>query len=610
MIKIRRSLAMKLSIIIVMLALPVFLISMGVFFVRSQQIIHTEATKHVNSVLHATANRIEKHMGAVETAAKSNQWIMEDKNLRSEMLPFFSNRIQALNRNVFKCTISTKDEASSIYDHEPWYAYAVEYNKPSWVAPSEEKVNDTSNLDSLVAYYYLPLLNAEGSFAGVMSAGMKMSSLAEVLDTVISAYPHAYFMLIGSRGEYLVHPDSTKLLTSTIFNDKNPRTESDLIALGYEMTSGESGNMQVKIDGKMCLVCYCHIADTDWSLAIVCPDSDILNTYHKLTNIVLILVAVGFIIILLLARHTVGHVIYPLGQLLGKLQRISRGNYETHIPRTTRADVIGRLQNSFAIMLQSLNFHLGSNRYILDQTKQRNKDLVIATQKMSEAANRKTLFIQNVTHQIRTPLNIILGFAQVMRDSISHAVMSEEEAKTVTQTLKKNAYVLQRMVLMLFDSSDEGAMEELKSCRNEYVACKAIAEESINYTYNHFPNLTITLNSEVSDTLCIFTNRIYLMRSIRELLYNAAKYSDGKNISLSITETVNTVYFIVQDTGPGISEVSYDDVFMPFTKIDDLSEGLGLGLPLAKRHAISLGGNLTLDTDYHKGCRFFLSVAK
>jgi signal transduction histidine kinase len=197
-----------------------------------------------------------------------------------------------------------------------------------------------------------------------------------------------------------------------------------------------------------------------------------------------------------------------------------------------------------------------------------------------------------------------------MRDSISHAMMSEEEAKTVTQTLKKNAYVLQRMVLMLFDSSDEGAMEELKSRRNEYVACKAIAQESINHTYNHFPNLTITLNCEVSDTLCIFTNRVYLMRSIRELLYNAAKYSDGKNISLSITETVNTVYFIVQDTGPGISEVSYDDVFMPFTKIDDLSEGLGLGLPLAKRHAISLGGNLTLDTDYHKGCRFFLSVAK
>ena len=51
-------------------------------------------------------------------------------------------------------------------------------------------------------------------------------------------------------------------------------------------------------------------------------------------------------------------------------------------------------------------------------------------------------------------------------------------------------------------------------------------------------------------------------------------------------------------------------IFKPFGKVDDLSEGLGLGLPLAKRHALSLGGDLLYDADYHDGCRFILEVPK
>ena len=51
-------------------------------------------------------------------------------------------------------------------------------------------------------------------------------------------------------------------------------------------------------------------------------------------------------------------------------------------------------------------------------------------------------------------------------------------------------------------------------------------------------------------------------------------------------------------------------MFTPFSKVDDLSEGLGLGLPLTKHHIERLGGTLTLDTDYHDGCRFIIEMPK
>ena len=108
----------------------------------------------------------------------------------------------------------------------------------------------------------------------------------------------------------------------------------------------------------------------------------------------------------------------------------------------------------------------------------------------------------------------------------------------------------------------------------------------------------------------ILTNHLYLMRTIRELLYNGAKYSDGEHIHLYVTETATTVNFTIEDTGSGLPDDADDLLYKPFIKIDDLSEGLGLGLPLSKRHAMSLGGDLVYDKDYRDGCRFIVEMPK
>ena len=72
--------------------------------------------------------------------------------------------------------------------------------------------------------------------------------------------------------------------------------------------------------------------------------------------------------------------------------------------------------------------------------------------------------------------------------------------------------------------------------------------------------------------------------------------------------TDTTVRFIVEDVGPGMPEDPDHLIFVPFAKIDDLSEGLGLGLPLCKRHAVSLGGDILLDQLYRDGCRIIFEL--
>jgi signal transduction histidine kinase len=414
-------------------------------------------------------------------------------------------------------------------------------------------------------------------------------------------------MMIDNEGRYFIHPDSTRLFTQTIFTNADPRKQFDMIALGHEMTSGKQGQMVVNVDGAPCLVCYQPVTGTKWSLAIVCPDSDVLAGYYRLTYIVVPLLVIGLLVILLLCHRAVTVSIRPLNQLLDKTQTIASGNMEVYIPKSQRLDVIGRLQNSFATMLSYLNFHMGSVRYTTEQTKLRNEELERATRMAKEADKQKTIFIQNVSHQIRTPLNIIMGFSQVLSDA-GKEKLSDEEMKSITDMMDHNSKHLKRMLQMLFDSSDTGLSEELNSQKHDLILCNDVAREAIERTYLNYPNLHISFQSEIADDFGIKANRLYLMRALCELLYNSAKYSDGQHVSLHVTPTACNIQYIVEDTGKNITEADRETIFKFFTKVDDLTEGLGLGLPLAKRHAQNLGGDLILDTSYQEGCRFIIEV--
>lgn len=624
-----RSLSSELTFIILILAVPIFVLSLWFLMLHSSNNVRMEATEHANSVLNTTMQRVRRYMNAVETATNIYSWeIME--NMQPDSLLAISHRVVRLNPHIDGCSISTEPyvfpqigryfsaysirEGDSIttvieekyeYFDKVWYKKPVNIGKACWVDFYDETDSLEVTLEGMVASYSKPLYNEDKELVAIISTDLSLKHLSKII-TAEKPYPNSYFMMLGEEGRYFIHPDSTLLFRQTIFSNANPNDNADIIALGHEMTSNGEGSMSVVIDGKLSQVCYQPVPGTEWSLAIVCPESDILSNYYKLTYIIVAIIIVGLIIIILLCRRAVTHAVKPINQLLRKTQSIASGNYEVHIPKSKREDAIGRLQNSFARMLQSLNFQMGSIRYTTEHTEHRNKELLKATQLAQEAARQKTIFIRNITHQIRTPLNIIMGFSEVLRDF--YGQLPEEEKKSISNTMKHNAMILTRMIHMLIDSSDSNVMEEQKNYELETVKCNDVTREAIDYVLNDNPDKYINFKTDVSDDFSIRTCRIYLVRSLSELLYNAAKYSDGQHISMSIVKGENTIRFITEDTGDGIAEADCDRIFESFTKINDLSEGLGLGLPLTKHHIRNLGGDITLDADYHDGCRFIIEL--
>ena len=635
MMSIRRSFSAKVIMWVLLLAVPVFLASVGVLFWQSHKLIRAEAVDKASNVLACAMHRINRYLITTKTASHTNAWIVE-QSLYPDSIQAITNRIATTNPYTDGCAISTepgvipqypdgfmsvsfntKDSVNTFiepdhsYFQERWYSIPRTQRKPTWVVFNDKNREQETDEDATIAAYTHPLFNKKGKFVGVISIWLSLQHISNIMAEV-RPYPHSYYVMIDEKGRYVGHPDSTRLFNQTIFSVADPQHQADLIALGYEMTKGNKGSMSVKINGKKSLVCYMPVEGTPWSLAIVCPHSDILRGFYRLTYIVVALLIVGLLLIFINCHKAVTVSLSPLQQLLEKTKAVSNGHLDVDIAHTKRTDVIGGLQNSFATMLESLNYYINSVRTATDQTKRYNRELEHTTQLAVEAQRQKTVFIQNVTHQIRTPLNIIMGFAQILNCPTDDTSLSEElgqdEIKSIASTMTHNSRLLIRMVMMLFDSSENGKAETANCDKREMVACNDVCQVVLKFTTKNHPDIPVEYKTELADDFCIHTNFRYLEYSLEELLSNAVRYSDQQHISLHVTRNKEFVRFVVQDTGKGIAEADRDNIFKFFTKVDDFSEGLGLGLPLTKRHAETLGGNLILDTTYHEGSRFIFEI--
>ena len=641
MSKTSKKLSRRLSLGITLLAVPIFIGTLGILFLQSRRLIRLEAMERTNSILNKTMLDVRHFMNSIEVSTDANAWLLEE-NLTSDSIESISRRIMKMNPNILSFSVSTEPEvlpqfgphfsvytvrdANTInsyreteyaYYDKLWYKTALK-GEPCWVEPFGEHTEGTIDYHEAVASYCRPLHTADGKIAGVISADFSFSLLAKAINEAEHPYPDMYFILVGKDGRFFIHPDETKLFRKTIFSDTDPHENTDIIALGHELANGKQGTRHATIDGQFCHVSFRPVPGTDWSLALVCPDSEILTDYNLLAYVVGLIIIIGLMLILWLTQKVVRQTTSPVINLLNITQQITEGNYDETIPYSNEPDTFGKLQNSFAKMQESLHEHMRDIEETTKQLRLHNRKQEDAIDQVESAAKEKESFIRHISHQVRTPLNIIMGYASVIYESVKARHIEpetpnqfeEDNLNEIRGALLNNAVILKRMVLMLYDSSESGASAEKKCKRTSEISCNQIARESISYVKVHNPGVRIRFETTVSDSVFILTNQVYLTRTIRELIYNAVKHSDKKHIQMRVVDTPEQMLFIVEDTGPGLSKDAVQMIEKPFTKMNEESEGLGLGLPLCKRHAMTLGGDLVLDTSYTDGCRFILELPK
>lgn len=234
-----------------------------------------------------------------------------------------------------------------------------------------------------------------------------------------------------------------------------------------------------------------------------------------------------------------------------------------------------------------------------------------AQREVAHASEFKSGLLRNVTHEMRTPLNHILGFAELLHDE-----RLNESQQTFVQNIHQAGKELRGLVNSILDVSriEAGNLQlEVLSC-----SLRALIHEleTIGQTRAQEKNLAFEVHCDPALPETFRTDVDRLRQCLMTLIDNAVKFTDQGQVELRVApaciDDCHGVEFSVHDTGPGIAEDLQEIIFHPFaqgdTSVTRTQGGLGTGLTIAARLAELLGGRITLESKLGEGSTFTIVI--
>ena len=229
-------------------------------------------------------------------------------------------------------------------------------------------------------------------------------------------------------------------------------------------------------------------------------------------------------------------------------------------------------------------------------------------QYIEEMNQSKLRFFTNISHEIRTPITLILGQVDLLLNSGRLSTYAYSKLLNI----HKNAGNLKNLITELLDfrKQEQGLLKlkisqfDLYSLLKEhYLLFKELAANR---------NISFTLRADCEQCM-IWGDRLQLQKVVNNLLSNAFKYtSDGGNITLELTEGTDECMFSVSDNGAGISEEDYVKIFERFYQVENIGQygGTGIGLALSQGIVKAHQGDITVESQLGKGSCFKVTLKK
>ena len=225
------------------------------------------------------------------------------------------------------------------------------------------------------------------------------------------------------------------------------------------------------------------------------------------------------------------------------------------------------------------------------------------------ASNIKTAFIQNMSHEFRTPMNSIVGFAQLL--CLPDGYVSQEEKAEYLSYITNNAHLLSVMVDDMLSIADmEGGQNSIHKAPTNL---NEMARQAIKSAEFRKPEgVAIIRQPGLDEDARYLTDGMRVQQILINFLTNACKHTTEGEIVIgsSLVENPGYITFYVADTGTGVPIDQAESIFDRFVKLDTSKQGAGLGLSICRMIATNLGGKIWLDTSYTDGARFVLIIPR
>jgi len=228
---------------------------------------------------------------------------------------------------------------------------------------------------------------------------------------------------------------------------------------------------------------------------------------------------------------------------------------------------------------------------------------------MPEAENRHFRFLADLSHEVRSPLNAIIGFSELLTDGVFGDLTDEQQA-VVRDILAAGNHLL-RLISDVLDISKIHA--DKLDLQLEVLPVAAVAEQALTVARAQAHEKNLTLRNEIPTEFAVWADERRLTQILCNILSNAVRCSpETSEVLLTAQTEGDYVRLSVQDHGCGIAPEDHERIFDDFVALPTPGEstGTGLGLAVSKRLVELMGGTISVNSEKGQGATFSFTLPR
>lgn len=226
-----------------------------------------------------------------------------------------------------------------------------------------------------------------------------------------------------------------------------------------------------------------------------------------------------------------------------------------------------------------------------------------------EESRLKTQFVNNISHDIRTPLNAVIGYSQLL--ALSGEQLSEDEKTEYMQYIENSGELLTMLIDDILSISD--IEHDILKINLSNASCNTICNKAVSCsTMRVLKGVELSFSSAYPDDFEILTDAKRVQQILINMISNSCKATTKGWIKVHCcpSDKEGFIDFVVTDTGCGVSPEKAEEIFKRFVSVENNENGVGhgLGLDICQKLSYRMGGMIWLDQSYTGGARFVLTI--
>ena len=422
-----------------------------------------------------------------------------------------------------------------------------------------------------------------------------------------------YAFIVDESGAVLAHPNPKYLSGSKL------KYVSYYPPVKYFLSNNRNNDIFNFFD-EVDWISYQVRLNNGWGVIVVQEKAEFFKSEQEFKNLAFFIAGVAVLTVSFVTSILANHLIAPITNLTNAASAIASGKFERNI-NINRQDELGVLANAFNQMKANLKSLFASLEHRIEQRTSQLKQAKDAAEKSSAialAANQsKDRFIANISHELLTPLNSIIGYNRLVQQDKNINLTYSKYLKIV----EKSSVHLLSLISDLLDISQSQLNQitlhptdlELETFLNEVIDMMSMRAKEKN----------IELKHEYQDLpQWIQIDEKRLRQILINLLNNAIKFTDMGKVTLKVTVLPSIkknhdsppqekLRFSIIDTGVGMTREDLKKIFKPFEQAGDIKSrnaGVGLGLSVVSELVKLMGGQLRVKSQFGRGSIFWLDI--